>query len=675
MKNTMSFITSYLKLTFSLLFITLVFGIKLNAQTGSTCGSPLTIASLPFNQSGNTSSYGDNYTNADVPATAAGAVTNGTGSNYYITGDDVVFAYTPPCNEVITISTTNDNSWIGLWAFTGCPFNSTVGYHTATSGTTRQIPNLSVTGGITYYFVISSWPSPQSTNYTINITKISGCTTTATCSDGIQNQGETGIDCGGPCPACPTGCLNTSSYGSATAPTNTTSVTISSCNYQTEYSTISNIVAGNSYQLGNSCGGYVTVRSGTYNGTVVASGNSALTFTAPTSGTYYVHWNTNSSCGTASSCCTTTITCTSCGGATCSDGIQNQGETGIDCGGPCPACPTGPGLTPTACSNTTFTLTPSSSAHFYDDGGPGGNCSTDGAVGNFANAGCLTTTTICAAPGQYLIANFLVFSMFNTNSGFDWMVIYEGSNTSGTILFDNRSGSTNNPVGTDCTYDGTSLNFCSIGQCLTFQFNGTSVVNREGWDALVSSVPGFCTPLPIELLSFTGEAIEETNVLNWTTTSEINNDYFIVEASVDAENFKSIGIVAGAGNSNEVLNYQFIDNNPIAKTMYYRLKQVDFDGKWENSEIVAIERNSLGTIDIFPNPVNNLLHINFNNNENVVHKILITNILGEVISEINTLGKSKLTLDVFENLSGGVYFIKIMNKSNNLITTEKVIKN
>src|SRR5690606_41668240 len=102
----------------------------------------------------------------------------------------------------------------------------------------------------------------------------------------------------------------TSSTGSVTAPTNTDPLPISSCNYQTEYSTISNIVAGNSYQLGNSCGGYVTVRSGTYNGTVVASGNSPLTFTAPTSGTYYVHWNTNSSCGTASSCCTTTITCT-----------------------------------------------------------------------------------------------------------------------------------------------------------------------------------------------------------------------------------------------------------------------------------------------------------------------------------------------------------------------------
>lgn len=532
--------TTFIKFIFPLVCIILVFETKLSAQTGNTCGSPITIASLPFNHSGNTSSYGDDYTNTDVPTTATGAVTNGTGSAYYITGDDVVFAYTPPCNEVITISTTNDNSWIGLWAFTGCPFSSTVGYHTAISGTTRQISNLSVIGGVTYYFVISSWSSPQSTNYTINITQISGCTTTATCSDGIQNQGE----------------------------------------------------------------------------------------------------------------------------------------TGIDCGGPCPACPTGPNLIPSACSNTTYNMTANTSITFYDDGGPGGNPCADAAVstGNYCNCNCFTTVTICAAAGQYIIADFREFAMWNTTDGWDWMRIYNGPNTSSPVMYDNSSTGANNPMG-DCGIGSNVLNFCSSGQCMTFQFWATSVVNRAGWDALVSSVPGFCTPLPVELLSFTGEAVEETNVLNWTTTSEINNDYFIVEASVDAENFSSIGTVAGAGNSNEVLNYEFIDNNPYAKTMYYRLKQVDFDGKWENSEIVAIKRNSLGIIDIFPNPVNDLLHINFNTNEVNHYKVSITNILGEVITETTNLGKNKLTLNVFEELSGGVYFVKIVNDSNQLITTKKIIKN
>lgn len=108
------------------------------------------------------------------------------------------------------------------------------------------------------------------------------------------------------------GCTNTDAFGTATAPTNNIPVEISSCQYQDEYSTINGVVAGNTYLLSNSSGGYVTVRSGTFNGPVVANGNSALSFVAPSSGTFYAHWNTNASCGTASSCTTTTISCTSC---------------------------------------------------------------------------------------------------------------------------------------------------------------------------------------------------------------------------------------------------------------------------------------------------------------------------------------------------------------------------
>src|SRR5690554_311043 len=140
---------------------------------GSTCNNPLVVNSLPFNDAGNTSTYGSNYLSSDVPPLATGAITNGTGSNSYLSGDEVVYAYTPICNQVVTITTTNDDDWIGLWAFTGCSFSSTVGYHTSISGATRSIVDLPLTGGETYYFVISTWSAPQSTNYTINITLVS----------------------------------------------------------------------------------------------------------------------------------------------------------------------------------------------------------------------------------------------------------------------------------------------------------------------------------------------------------------------------------------------------------------------------------------------------------------------------------------------------------------------
>src|SRR5690554_7165584 len=169
--------TTTQKIALLIAVYTLLFTTNINAQAGSTCGNPLTVTNLPFNDAGNTSTYGDNYDIGDVPAVASGAITNGSGSEYYITGDDVVYAYTPTCDQQITISTTNDNGWIGLWAFEDCPFSSTVGYHTSTSGTTREISNLAVTAGQTYYFVVSTWPSPQSTDYTISIAEETSCGT------------------------------------------------------------------------------------------------------------------------------------------------------------------------------------------------------------------------------------------------------------------------------------------------------------------------------------------------------------------------------------------------------------------------------------------------------------------------------------------------------------------
>ena len=107
----------------------------------------------------------------------------------------------------------------------------------------------------------------------------------------------------------PTGCTNTTQYptSSVTAPSAGNAVTISTCNYQSEYNAISGITSGSTYVFTNSAGGFITIRSGSYNGTVVISGNSPLSFIAPSSGTFYVHYNTNSSCGTASSCTTTTV--------------------------------------------------------------------------------------------------------------------------------------------------------------------------------------------------------------------------------------------------------------------------------------------------------------------------------------------------------------------------------
>lgn len=102
-------------------------------------------------------------------------------------------------------------------------------------------------------------------------------------------------------------CTNANSFGSAIAPTSGT-VTISTCSYQIEYSTMSSVQAASIYQCSISDGSYITIHQGTFNGPVIASGISPLTWTSTVAGTYYAHWNTNANCGTATNCLTTTLT-------------------------------------------------------------------------------------------------------------------------------------------------------------------------------------------------------------------------------------------------------------------------------------------------------------------------------------------------------------------------------
>ncbi|MBM3453957.1 MAG: T9SS type A sorting domain-containing protein [Bacteroidetes bacterium] len=104
------------------------------------------------------------------------------------------------------------------------------------------------------------------------------------------------------------GCLNTAAYGSSAAPSICNNTVTFSCTFQSEFNTVTNVIAGDNFTVNSPCGGWVTVRYGSYNGSVVSSGGVPLTWNAASSGSYYLHWNTNGSCGTATNCCNTTIT-------------------------------------------------------------------------------------------------------------------------------------------------------------------------------------------------------------------------------------------------------------------------------------------------------------------------------------------------------------------------------
>jgi len=174
--------------------------------------------------------------------------------------------------------------------------------------------------------------------------------------------------------------------------------------------------------------------------------------------------------------------------------------------------------------------------------------------------------------------------------------------------------------------------------------------------------------------------------LNWATASEVNNKGFEVERSFNGTDFENIGFVKGNGNSNAVNNYFLNDDlstiNPqMPTTIYYRLKQIDFDGNFEYSSTIAVKTNNENEFEnevtISPNPFNNQIQLNFNCQNNATVNLVLMDALGrevynKTLPTIN--GTNNLTINDIADLKAGIYFAHL--KSNGIVTkTVKMLKN
>lgn len=171
--------------------------------------------------------------------------------------------------------------------------------------------------------------------------------------------------------------------------------------------------------------------------------------------------------------------------------------------------------------------------------------------------------------------------------------------------------------------------------------------------------------LPIELVDFNVSEKNNAVLINWTTLTEINNDYFTVERSVDAIYFTPIQVVDGAGNSTAKKEYFVMDKSPLSGVSYYRLKQTDFDGRYSYSEIkqVVITNEGVRIENIYPNPVSEKLNVIIHNpnSRNVV--LLIKNSLGQIVKEVKNIEEETL-LDLTV-LPSGIYVLSLSGYSFN----------
>ncbi len=166
-------------------------------------------------------------------------------------------------------------------------------------------------------------------------------------------------------------------------------------------------------------------------------------------------------------------------------------------------------------------------------------------------------------------------------------------------------------------------------------------------------------PLPVELSQFSVKEIDHKAVLSWTTTSETNNDYFIIQKSNDSRNFQNIGRVNGNMNSDQIHEYQFVDDQPFDGNNYYRLKQVDFNGASEFSQIAFLnfERKDF-LLSIAPNPVvGNSFDVQIKNGLDT--QLVFYDLFGQVIwTQANI--ESSINIST-KGLSNGIYFLSVYN--------------
>ena len=138
--------------------------------------------------------------------------------------------------------------------------------------------------------------------------------------------------------------------------------------------------------------------------------------------------------------------------------------------------------------------------------------------------------------------------------------------------------------------------------------------------------------LPIALVHFTGISEKGTVILNWSTASEVNNDYFMIEKSSDGEIFSEFAKVDGAGYSSNILSYEYIDENP-ADLNYYRLRQYDFDGKTSCSNIIKVSLSETGNDQVQISCSQGNVYIMANSTSDGLMKLKIYNLSGAVVFE------------------------------------------
>ena len=192
---------------------------------------------------------------------------------------------------------------------------------------------------------------------------------------------------------------------------------------------------------------------------------------------------------------------------------------------------------------------------------------------------------------------------------------------------------------------------------ISFTANRRDETVTATWTISTTNPGGACTnalPLPIKLNKFSASAYGETVYLDFSTASEINNDYFSIERSKDGKSFELIGELEGAGNSTKALSYNFIDREPLPGLNFYRIKQTDFDGRYSYSDVRSVRSIASHSFAISPSTSSDYITIATDVKE---YDVSIYNVQGQMVLNYAALqGTQTISID---RLKSGMYVIDL----------------
>jgi hypothetical protein len=254
----------------------------------------------------------------------------------------------------------------------------------------------------------------------------------------------------------------------------------------------------------------------------------------------------------------------------------------------------------------------------------------------------------------------------NGGSGVDFTFVWNGSSE--------ESGTVTNPILNH--YNGTTGKWEMPAVAASNFVSGTSVTFTGYTGSFSPFGIGNGTGLPVTWMSVKGVNADQNAIITWATASEEGNQYFDVQRSLDGKTFESIGNVDSKGSLGG--NYSYTDQNAsiLGSTLYYRIKQLDFNGASTYSVVVAVTFNKGGVVigSVYPNPVQDVLNVTVSTSKSEIATVSILDVTGKLVQkETKSLGKGSSILQIpTGQLPQGIYFLNVI--SNGILTTKKFTK-